>query len=117
MAERIDHAETLWSALDWLVHNDVHNIEMDPKYADDITYIRSLQTKINQADRLIPPMLEEEGLFVNKSKPEKYHASLTSSTEWKKCKCLGSLLGTEEYIKRRKGLTISKLQFVRRHFL
>ena len=107
MAERIDHTETLWSALDWLVHNDVHNIEIDPKYADDITYIRSLQTKINQAERLIPPMLEEEGLFVNKSKTEKYHASLTSSTEWKKCKCLGSLLGTEEDIKRRKGLTIS----------
>ena len=36
-----------------------------------------------------------------------WSASLTSSIEWKKCKCLRSLLGTEEDIKRGKGLTIS----------
>ena len=36
----------------------MHRIEIDPKYADDITYTRSLAAKINQVERLVPPMLD-----------------------------------------------------------
>ena len=50
-------------------------------------------------------MLSEEGLYIKKSKTEKYHISKCSDTKWKSCKYLGSLIGTEEDIKRRKGLT------------
>ena len=53
---------------------------------------------------MMPETLLEQGLFINKSKTEKYHISRTSDTKWRSCKYLGSLLGTEEYIKRRKGL-------------
>ena len=50
-------------------------------------------------------MLCEEGLYINRSKMEKYHTSKYFDTKWKSCKYLGSLIGTEEDIKRRKGLT------------
>ena len=53
-AERSDHSETMGSALDWVIDKDKHKIEIDPKYADDITYTRSLATKINQMERLVP---------------------------------------------------------------
>ena len=72
---------------------------------DDITFIRCEKAKINQVERVLPRMLSEEGLYINKSKTEKYHISKCSNTKWKSCKYLGSLIGTEEDIKRRKGLT------------
>ena len=36
-----DHQKHLRSALDWIINRDKVNIEIDPKYADDITFIRS----------------------------------------------------------------------------
>ena len=85
------------------IDKDKHKVEIDPKYADDITFVRALEVKRNQAERLVPTMLKDEGLFVNNSKTEKHHASKYSDNkEWMKCKYLGSLLGTEEDIKRRK---------------
>ena len=47
-------------------------------------------------------MLCEEGVYINKSNTEKYHINKCSDTKWKSCKYLGSLIGTEEDIKRRK---------------
>ena len=39
---REDHAgEIRWSDLDWVIDRDIHNITLDPKYADDTTFIRS----------------------------------------------------------------------------
>ena len=43
----------------------------------------------------------------NKSKTEEYTIKGNGQTDWKRCKYLGSLLDTEEDIKRRKALTIS----------
>ena len=99
-----DYRKPLWSALDWIVNRDKANIEIDPKYADDITFIRSEEVKINQVERVIPPMLLEEGLYINKSKTEKFHINKYGDSKWKSCKYLGSLLGIEADIKRRKGL-------------
>ena len=93
------------TGLDWILHRDKLQIQIDPKYADDITSIRSEEAKINQVERVLPSMLSEEGLYINQSKTEKYHISKCSDTKWKSCKYLGSLIGTEEDIKRRKGLT------------
>ena len=56
-------------------------------------------------ERVLPNMLSEEGLYINKSKTEKYHISKCSNRKWKSCNYLGSLIGTKEDIKRRKGLT------------
>ena len=41
------HQTTLWSALNWIVDRVKLQIEIDPKYADDITFIRSEEAKIN----------------------------------------------------------------------
>jgi len=46
-------------------------------------------------------------LIINKEKTEKYNISKNSTDDWKKCKYLGSLLGTEEDINRRKQLSMA----------
>ena len=55
----------MWSALDWVIDKDRCKVEIDPKYADDITFIRSKDAKINQVVRLVPPMLADEGLYMS----------------------------------------------------
>ena len=45
--------------------------------------------------------------MINHDKTEQYIISRTGSEDWKKCKLLGSCLGTPEDIKRRKVLAIS----------
>ena len=102
--QQVDCNRSLWSALDWLVDKDKHKVEVDPKYADDITFVRPDESKINQVERLMPEMLKENNLYVNPMKTEKYTISRTSNGNWKKkCKLLGSLLDSDEDIKRRKG--------------
>ena len=49
-------------------------------------------------------MLRNKNLLVNEDKTEEFTVSREGDTEWKKCKFLGSLLGNEEDIKRRKQL-------------
>ena len=73
-----------------IADRDKLQIEIDPKYADDITFIHSEEAIINQAERVVPSMLCEEGLYIIKSKTEKYHISNCSDTKWKSCKYLGS---------------------------
>ena len=107
-----DYHQTLWSALDWIVDRDKLQIEIDPKYADGITFIRSEKAKINQVERVLPSKLSEEGLYIKKSKTEKYHISKCSDRKWKSCKYLGSLIGTKEDIKRRKGLLMTTIMLL-----
>ena len=92
----MDCKRPLWSALDWPVDKDKHNVEVDPKYADDITFVRTDESKMNQIERAIPEMVEQNNLFVNTTKTEKYEISRISDNSWKKCKLLGSLLDTKE---------------------
>ena len=89
---------------------DKHNVEVDPKYADDITFVRTDESKMNQIERVIPEMLEQNNLLVNTTKTEKYEISRISDNSWKKCKLLGSLLDTKEDIKRRKRLAIDSMK-------
>ena len=97
-----DYHRTLWSTF---VDRDKLQIEIDPKYADDITFICSEEAKINQVERVVLSVLCKEGLYINKSKMEKYRISKCSYTKWKSCKYLDSLIWTDEDIERRKGLT------------
>ena len=53
-----------------------------------------------------PVALHSKGLNVNNEKTEKYTINKTT-TDWKKCKLLGTVLDTCEDIKRRKILAIT----------
>ena len=53
-------------------------------------------------EKVLPSMLSEEGLYINKKIP---YQQMRSNTKWKSCRYLGSLIETEEDINRRKGLT------------
>ena len=50
------------------------------------------------------PLLLPINLLVNPEKKEEYSINRTSNQDWKNCKYLGSLLGDDEDIKRRKLL-------------
>lgn len=39
--DSIDSNKMLWSELDWIINRDTHCIKNDPKYSDDINFIRS----------------------------------------------------------------------------
>ena len=80
--EKEDYARPLWSELDWLIQKDQHQVEIDPKYADDVSFLRSNESKMNQVKRMIPNMLEEYNLIINQDKTEMYKISRKSDEEW-----------------------------------
>ena len=81
---------------------------IDQQYTDDIGWVGiNSKFKIGKIKKEIPEKLSERNLNVNKEKTEEYNIRRNESVSWKKCKYLGSLLDTEEDIKRRKGLAIS----------
>ena len=41
------------------------SVEIDPKYADDVSSLRSNVSKMNQIKRMIPNTLEEYNLIIN----------------------------------------------------
>ena len=65
-------------------------------------------TRMTSADTSITwkKIMVKKGLKVNKNKTENYIIS-KQNHQWKKCKLLGTLLGTKEDIKRRKILAIN----------
>ena len=75
------------------------NFEIDPKYADDITWATTSKERILQIKQTIPPRLKTRQLSINKDKTEEYTVPRNGDTSWNKCKLLGSLLDTSEYIK------------------
>ena len=42
----IDYHKPLQSFIDWLINGDVHKITIDPKYPDNILFLRSDESKI-----------------------------------------------------------------------
>ena len=89
-------------------------INLNLEYADDITFITSSHENAEKEKEILPTCLASYQLSINNDKTEEYKINRTSNT-WKKCKLLGSLLDTEEDIKRRKSLAISsaiKLNFI-----
>ncbi len=78
---------------------------IDQQYADDIGWASTGSHIIDNIEREIPPILAERNLLVNETKTERYKVTRNGSEQWKCCKYLGSLLGTEEDITRRRNLT------------
>ena len=82
-------------------------LTVDPKYADDITYLTTCKERNEKIEKDVPPILEERNLYVNKDKTETEEVRRGGPEGWKDIKFLGSLLDTEKDINRRKGLAIS----------
>ena len=114
--EKEDYGKPMWSSLDWIAEVDRHNISIDPKYSDDINFIRSSQTKVNLLKRKVPELLKEGGLEENSSKREEYSVKIDGDDEWKKCKVLGSQIDTETDIKRRQAVAITAFNSLEKIF-
>ena len=76
------------------------------EYADDLSKLTSDHNNIRRYEHNAEENLGKKGLKVNKNKTENYIIS-RQNHEWKKFKFLGTLLDTEEDIKRRKILAIN----------
>ena len=80
--------------------------EINPQYADDITWASTAKYRIDHIRETIPGKLEERILQINESKTEEYNIAQKGNEAWKECKILGSLLDTEKDINRGKMLAI-----------
>ena len=89
------------------------NIEME--YADDLSKLTSDHNNIFRYEHNAEENLGKKGLKVSKNKTENYIIS-RQNHQWKKCKLLGTLLDTEEDIKRGKILAINAANNLRRFF-
>ena len=77
---------------------------IDLQYADDICWVGgNCDDGVEFYKENIPERLKERNLVINPSKTEEYRINLANN-DWKKCRYLGSLLDSEEDIKRRKRL-------------
>ena len=77
------------------------------QYADDVGWISNNREKLNHIEENVPKHLRKFHLQVNLHKTEKFNIKPDEEHSWRKCKYLGSLLGTSEDIARRKGLALN----------
>ena len=87
-------------------YTQVKHIHINMEYADDISVISSDNHKALKSERDNTNKLSKKGLSINDTKTERYTINRNDNS-WKKCKLLGSLLDTDEEIKRRKSLGIN----------
>ena len=88
-----------------------HQVVNDPKYADDVSFIRTDEMKMNRVKRLFQDLLKKGNLTENESKRKEFRI-LDEKDLWKKCKCLGSLMNVESDINRGKSLIIDMVKTV-----
>ena len=77
---------------------------LDQQYADDASWATTVKRTKDSIKDKVPTGLKVKNLFVNCDKTEDNAVSRNGDIIWKNCKFLGSLLGNEEDIKRRKQL-------------
>ena len=77
---------------------------IEQQYADDTSWITTSEETKEKIKEVAPEILINKNLIVNADKTEEYTISRKSNKDWKKCKFLGSLLGNQEDITRRKQL-------------
>ena len=83
------------------------NLTIDQQYADDIGWATTNKETTENIKKTVPQKLKDRNLTINIEKTEEYTITRDGPEEWKRCKYLGSLIDTEEDIKRRTGLAIS----------
>ena len=77
------------------------------EYANDMSHISSDMRNIEYAKKTLPSKLSSWDLIMNDEKPEEFTIKRNREETWKKSKLLGTLLDTEEDIKRRKVLAMN----------
>ena len=90
--------------------------EIDPKYADDISWSTAAKQRITYIKETTPSTLSKHNLVINESKTEEFEIIGHGNEKWKKCKLLGSLLDTENDINRRQILAIDAFKTLNRKF-
>ena len=74
------------------------------QYTDDTHWIKLNKQRKEELKVVVPSILKCKDVQINESKTEEYEIKRGGEENWKKCKYLGSLLDTQEDIKRRKVL-------------
>ena len=93
--------------LDHNYHHSFKRISIDQQYADDTGWATRDREEVRAIKQIAPKKLKEKNLGVNESKTEEYEVKWKGDDEWKTAKYLGSLLETEQDIKRRKSLALA----------
>ena len=86
----------------------IKHITINQEYADDMSKITSSYSEVQNLKNHLPRQLKQRDLTINETKTEEYTITNNKNCDnlWKSCKLLGSLLDTDNDIKRRKGLAI-----------
>ena len=91
-------------------------ISVNMEYADDISRASTDEKTIETAKETLPDILRARNLKVNTDKTEEYTIRKSGDESWKTCKFLGTILDTENEIKRRKGLAVDAIRSKKKQF-
>ena len=80
------------------------------QYADDGSWATTSEETKNSIKDKVPEQLRKHNLLVNDDKTEEFSISKNGDQSWRECKFLGSLLGNNEDIQRRKQLACAAFQ-------
>ena len=95
-----------------------YQIDIDQQYADDISKISTSISVIEKMKDELPVKLAQRGLKINESKTEEHTIKRANcDSRWRDCKLFGSLLDTQNDIKRRKLLAINAANKLKHLFL
>ena len=86
------------------INKSQKNFIIDQQYADDASWATTSEEAKNNIKTNVPKLLKNNNLLVNEDKTEDYKVTRGGEEDWKNCKFLGSLLGNNEDITRRKQL-------------
>ena len=79
-----------------------YQIDINQQHADDISKISTSISAIEKMKDELPVKLAQQGLKINESKTEEYTVKRANcDNRWRDCKLPGSLLDTQNDIKRR----------------
>ena len=85
-------------------------VDIDMEYADDLTNATTSSILRELKKKETPGKLKKKNLTINSLKTEEFDVTRNGCDKWRKCLLLGSYLGTEQDIKRRKGLSIAAIR-------
>ena len=91
-------------------------INLNMEYADDMSHISSDMRNIEYAKKTPSSELSLWDLIMNEEKTKKFTIKRNGEETWKKCKLLGTLLDTQDDVKRRKVLAMNVVNSMKEIF-